>query len=227
MLIEETLRGGYLGLYGEVVTEDVYKLKGIKFTPTIFIDCGANIGVTSRFARQLFPECLIIAIEPHKENCDLFKYFTKDKSIILIEKAIANGMVWHGLTAANGSGETYLNPGVGFIQDGMETDVTLEESSVSTIRLSEIIDKYVKPEDKVIIKLDIEGNEHIIFFDEVEMNALRRADYIGAEVHFYARTGGEWQEVQDRTHEALRSLETTHECRLVDRVNFYATKKQA
>lgn len=224
MKLEDTLKGGYLGLFGEVVTMDIYKIKKIKFTPTCILDVGSNVGVFSRFARQLFPHCKIIAIEPNKENCDIFKQYTIDGNTILIEKAIGNGKVWHGLTAANGSGETYLTEGVGFPESGMAKDDRMESSNVETITLSEIVNTYVKPEDKLLIKLDIEGNEHTILFDEKEMDALRRAAYICAEIHFYALTGLEWQEVQDRTHEALKSLETTHNCEL-DNVNFWATKK--
>lgn len=224
MLIEETLRGGYLGLYGEVVTNDIYKLKEINFSPSVIIDIGANIGVFSRYARSLFPEAKIIAIEPNKENCNLFKYFTKDKSIILIEKAIGNGSVWHGLTAKNGSGETYLSAGIGYKEINMDLDSSLEKSDVKTITLTEIVNAYIKDGEPFILKIDCEGNEHTILFDETEMQTLRKATYICAEIHFYAHTGREWQEVQDRTHEALRSLETTHYCEL-DNVNFWATKK--
>lgn len=223
MLIEETLRGGYLGLYGEVVQEDIYKLKEINFIPSTIIDIGANIGVFSRYARSLFPAAKIIAIEPNKENCDLFKYFTKDKSIILIEKAIGNGKVWHGLTAANGSGETYLSAGIGFKETNMNLDSSMEKSDIQTITLTEIVNTYIKEDELFILKIDCEGNEHTILFDETEIQTLRKATYICAEIHFYAHTGAEWQEVQDRTHEALKSLESTHKCEL-DNVNFWATK---
>lgn len=222
--IYESLNGGYAGLEGEVITNDIYKLREVKFTPTVFIDLGCNVGCTTRFARELFPKCFIIAVEPNPSNIEVFKQFTKDDNLLLIEKAIGTGKVRHGLTAANGSGETYLSSGVGFPADGLATDDRMEDSDIETITLSEIVNKYVYPNDKLIIKLDIEGNEHVILFDETEMKALRRADYICAEIHFYARTGAEWQEVQDRTNEVLMSLETTHYCRLSNK-DFWATKK--
>lgn len=221
--LNESLNGQYDGLYGEVVTNDIYKLKELKFTPTVFIDLGANVGVTSRFAKELFPKCFIISVEPNPSNIEIFKQFTQDDKILLIEKAIGTGKVRHGLTAANGSGETYLSSGIGFPEKGLQQDDRMEDSNIETIRLSDIIAKYVYPDDKLVIKMDIEGQEHVILFDVVEMSALRRADYICAEIHRYALTGLEWQEVQDKTYAALDSLKTTHITEL-DNVDFWATK---
>lgn len=224
MLIEETLRGGYGGLYGEVVTEDCYKLKGIDFIPTCIIDIGANIGVFSRYARTLFHSALIVAIEPHKENCDLFKYFTKDDRIVLIEKAIGDGKVFHGLTAANGSGETYLSHGTGFPEEEMAANESMELCDVKTITVYEIADKYVTKDDKVVIKIDCEGSEHSIFSDKRSMDVLRKADYVAIELHYYALTAQVWQQSKDEAVKALKSLEETHIC-ITNHVNFYARKK--
>lgn len=223
MKIQDVWNGAAGGLIGEVVEWDIYKFKELDFIPDVCIDLGANIGVASRYVRELFPYCKIISVEPNKENCEIFRQFTNDENITLIEKAIGNGNVWHGLTASNGSGETYFTNGVGYPESEMSKNHSMELSKVETISLSSLVETYVNPTDKLIIKLDIEGNEHVILFDEKEMNALRRADYIAGEIHFYAINGLYWQEVQDKTRVALKSLETTHDCEL-DNVNFWAKK---
>lgn len=223
--IEDSLNGGYGGLYSEVVVEDTYKLKQLNFIPTVIFDVGANIGIFSRYARSLFPEALIVSIEPNPSNIEVFKQFTNDSNLILIEKAIGNGKVWHGLTARNGSGETYLSAGVGFVESEMNEIETLEDSGIETIKLSEIINQYVKEGYNFIVKLDIEGNEHVLFFDEIELSALKKADYLCAEIHKYSLTARDWQEVQDKTDEVLQSFSTTHNIE-IDGVHFFAAKIQ-
>lgn len=224
MRIQDVWNGQAGGLIGEVIINDCYKLKELNFTPSCIVDLGSNIGIFAQFARELFSDALIICVEPDKENIKIFNQFNDDRNLILIEKAIGNGKVWHGLTAANGSGETYLCSGVGFPEKKMIKSSVLESSSVDTIRLSEIVETYVKPNDKLLIKLDIEGNEHVILFDEEEMDALRKADYICAEIHRYALTSKEWQGVHDKTEVALNSISDTHEIE-IDGVHFWATKR--
>lgn len=245
--IEDALNGKYSGLYGEIIGRDTYRLRnlpdvvsindpkevhdkghkrGFDFIPDIFIDCGANIGVTSRYVRSLFPKCIIISIEPNPSNISVFKQFTKDDKIILIEKAIGKGTIFHGLTASNGSGETYLSGNVlGYSESEMINTPTLEVCDVETIRLSEIFKQYVKKGDKVIIKIDIEGSENSIWEDGESMECLRTADYICAEIHRYSLTHRDWQEVQDKTDEVLQSFSDTHDL-IFEHVNFYATKKK-
>lgn len=225
--LEDTLNGGFGGLYGEVVTCDTYKLKELDFVPRTFIDCGANIGITLRFARQLFPDCLIIAVEPHPQNIEILKFFTNDNNLILIEKAIGNGKVYRGLTAANGSGETYLSgDSLGYPEKDMVGEESLVATNVETITIAELIKTYVKKGDKFIVKIDIEGSENTIWTDEESMRLLRTADYVCAEVHFYSITGGKVrEEMLDVTEKALKSFETTHDC-LLEGVHFWAKLKK-
>lgn len=228
MILEETLNGGFNGLFGEVVTEDTYKIKELQFVPDVAIDMGANVGVFTRYIRSLFPDCLIIAIEPDEENFKWLKYFTYgNEKIIFINKAIGEGKVFHGTTAANGSGEVYLNSGLGYPEgkmiDAVENKLGMEESSVETIMLDEIYNTYLKEGNKFIVKCDIEGNEHKVLDHLPSMEVLHKADYIAMEVHFYAMTGEEIDDVNYYIRKHLKSLRTTHSCWL-EGVHFWATK---
>lgn len=226
MRLEETLRGGYGGLFHEVTIDDTYKLKELDFVPSIFWDAGGNIGITARYARTLFPDCLIVSVEPHKENCDVYTYFTKDANTILINKAIGMGNVWHGLTAANGSGETYLSEGLGYSKEAMDIrdGDGIERALVGTIMPDELIAAYYKEGAKTAFKCDIEGAENIIWDHKPSMDALKKMDYLCFEVHWYGIDAIEWQHVQKRTKKALKEFEKTHTCQL-DGVHFYARKK--
>lgn len=223
--IEDTLKGGYAGLVGEVVTEDCYRLRQLEFIPDIILDLGGNIGVFARYARELFPKSLIVSVEPHPENQQVFQKFTNDKKIILIKKAIGTGIIWHDSGAANGSGEVYLSSGVGYPEKEMDKiPGKLDRFNTETIMLSDLIETFINRGKKSLVKIDIEGNEHIIFMHRKSMELLKNIDYICMEVHWYALTGDLIQDVRDMTHRALGSLMETHNCELKG-VHFWATKK--
>lgn len=224
--LEETLNGGFNGLYAEVVTEDTYKLKSLDFIPDIIFDIGSNVGVFARYARSLFPNALIICVEPNEGNFIHLKKFTNDDNIIFINKALGQGKIHHATTAANGSGEVYMSEGLGYPTDEIHTADNLEPSTIETIMLDELfmIDNRFKPNMKSLLKLDCEGAENVIWQHKPSMKVLKEIDYFCAELHFYALHGGDiYDEVQTVTRKALKSLEKTHQCEL-NHVHFYATK---
>lgn len=217
---------GYGGLYGEVATFDCYRLRSITWQPDVILDLGANIGVFARHARTLFPKALIVSVEPNPENIIHFKKFTNDSNTILIEKAIGIGDMWHCKGAINGAHECYLSAGLGYVKEQMieQEGVSLDKSTVEMIMPDEIIRKYVKPGQRAIIKIDIEGGENAIFIHEASMKAIQKIDYIAMEIHFYALTGVLMPEVRDKTMDFIGRLSKTHITEL-DNVAFWAIKK--
>jgi len=227
--LEDTLGGEYSGLYGEVVTEDTYRLRQLKFQPDLIFDIGANVGIFTRYARELFPKAKIVAVEPNPENCIHFRKFTQLSNIFLMEYALGSGgIVYHGTTARNGSGETYLSAGLGYPADSMEVAVEtqqgLEHARVPALTLAEIVEPHWARASRRLLKIDCEGAENTIWGDGASMDILRAADYVTMEVHDYALTGAEHPKVVAATLKALGSLEKTHNCQR-DGVHFWATKK--
>jgi len=246
MVLEHSLglNGEYSGLYGEVVDSDIYYLRDVKdivsindpnyvhvhgharafgFIPDTILDLGANVGIFSRYARSLFPDALIIAVEPNGWNCSVFKEFTQDDRIILIEKAIGAGQMYYG-KGANGAMEVYLSEGLGFNElafQRLNEAGTVVKSNIDSIMLTDL-KKYCN--GKVILKLDIEGNETIIFNDKPSMDLIKTFDYICIELHFFAYSGQELDTVKAKTESVLNELKETHNTRL-DNIYFYATKK--
>jgi FkbM family methyltransferase len=215
---------GYRGLYGEVVTEDIYHIRSLAWQPDVVIDLGANIGVFTRYAAELFPSAKIVAVEPHPENFEHLRKFTPDEPrITLINAAISRGKVWRHLGAANGSGESYVSVQPGFRIEHM-VSTKVEPASVRTIMPDVLIDKWVLPGQRSILKMDIEGGEAAVFDHLPSMEALKRIDYIAAEVHFYAAVAELADEARDAHLRAFESLEATHDCTL-NHVHFYATKR--
>ncbi len=224
--MKDLLNGGYNGLVGEVVTEDVYRLKTLDFMPEIFLDFGGNIGVVARYARTLFPKAKIVSVEPNKDNCEVFRKYTNDDNTILIEKAFGMGDLWRCNNPPNGAHEVYLSEGLGYPKEDLISmrGGRVDKSNVQTVMPDEIINTYLKDGMKSILKVDIEGGENIIWGHEPSMEAMRKADYICMEIHQYSLTDKGFSEVRQKTFEALASFIPTHKCEWVG-VNFYAYKR--
>lgn len=241
MILEESLKGGYNGLYGEVVTGDVYHLRdvadvvsindptfihekghprGFNFIPDVILDLGANVGIFSRYARTLFPNALIISVEPDASNCEVFRSFTNDPKIILLQKAVGKGKIFRCGVPINGAMEVYVSEGPGYSARDLKS---YSATDIDSLMLTDL-KKYIAHGNKVLLKLDIEGNETVIFSDKSSMDLLRTFDYIAIELHYYASDGVKRDKVINQTAEVLESLNVTHNIRY-DHIYFYATKK--
>jgi len=211
MLLEQSLNGGYKGLYGEVVTYDSYKLRTLNFIPDLIIDIGANVGVFSRFARELFPNAKIVAVEPHPENIEVLTEYAPD-NITIIPAALGKGQLWHNKGAVNGAHESYVCTGLGFNDNEMSDANSTEKSDIKTIMLQDLITiDYYYSDIKILMKIDCEGGENVIWDDENSMSILKRMDYIAMETHFYALHGGPlYDEMKQKTLAGIESLKVTH-----------------
>jgi FkbM family methyltransferase len=234
------LEGNFHALYGEVVDYDIYHVRdvpnivscndpnyvhwhghaGIGFVPDTVLDLGANIGIFTRYARELWPNALIVSVEPDAGNQSVFEEFTKDERIILLKAGIGIGQMYRCEGAVNGAHESYLSLGLGYNQLAFDSG-TMSTVPVKSIMLTDL-KKYCK--GKVLLKLDIEGNETVIFNDKPSMDLMKTFDYIAMELHYFANDGAQLEGVKAKTAEALESLKETHNTRF-DHIYFYATKK--
>lgn len=224
MNIEELWDGAYKGLYGEVVTEDIYRIRQLKFIPDVIFDLGANVGTFSRFARELFPESTIIAVEPDDQNIEYFHRFNESLvySIIIYQGAIGSGEIFRCNGAVNGAHEVYASKGLGF--EHLEESDLINEANVQPIILEKFCKNWIRENEKYMLKIDIEGAETHIFEHEPSMEVLRNADYIAMELHYHALDGDQLEKVKEFTLNKLDSLKETHYTEHVHPM-FYATKK--
>lgn len=244
--LEQLLKGAYGGLYGEVVTEDTYRLRDLEdivsindptfvhraghkryfdFEPDVIFDIGANIGIFTRYARSLFPNALIVSVEPHPENTEYFSAFTQpDEKLIFYRMALGRGQIWHNRGAVNGSGESYVSTGLGFAEEEMKEAANSDKSSIQAIMLSELVFRHLKDGMKSILKLDCEGGENIIWTHQPSMDYLKKIDYITGELHFYSNSTIGYDEMKSKTMEGVRELSLTHDIKL-DLPHFWAIKK--
>lgn len=197
------------------------------FEPTLIFDLGANVGIFSRYCRKLFPSARIIAVEPNEWNCEEFR---KDmpKNTRLIQAAIGTGSAIYHVNNqyANSTGHCYLSVGLGYKTEQIEECIKngeMEIAHVKSIRLSDL-KTYWMEGDKVIVKMDIEGAENSVFSDAESLDFLKRVDYITAEVHCFAHTHEQVNEVREVIESVYKSFDETHICRRYG-VFFHATKK--
>lgn len=233
---------------GEVEDSDVYRMRfranivsindptyihehgherHFNFDPTLIFDLGANVGTFSRYCRKLFPDARIVAVEPNEWNCDEFRKYMPVNTT-LIQAAIGTGAkVYHvNNEYANSTGHCYLSAGLGYKSEQMEECVKtglMSEVKINSIRLADL-KKYIHPNDKIVIKMDIEGSENFVFGDPESLELLKQADYIAAEIHFFGHTHDQVDEVRYVIESAFKSFEETHVCRRYG-IFFHATKK--
>lgn len=227
---------GYSGVYNEVYNGDCYKIKTLPFKPDVIFDFGANVGCFTRLCHETFPDAKIIAVEPDGVNYDCLTRFNHNKNTVYINKAIGEGKMWKILTAESGTGEMYLNSGEWFPETDMierEKYGGLQERvSLECVMPDELINQYTNTGDKYLVKIDIEGNEHIIFSHEKSMDAIRGADYICMEIHLFTLGDIKYDKVKDEALKMFKTFEETHDC-IIDggteekrHFDFWATKKQ-
>jgi FkbM family methyltransferase len=220
-MIQELWNGDYKGLYGEVVTGDIYKIRQLKFTPDVIFDLGANVGTFSVFARELFPDAIIIAVEPNEQNIKYFNEYNDPvkNNINLLECAIGKGQVYRDTKAINGSHEVYVSDFLGYEKANEAED--LKENEVKTIMLSDICHLSDK---KYMIKIDIEGAETALFMDEPSLRIIKNADYVAIELHYFALTHEKVLEVKKVTDYFMEAMKETHDT-VYEHPIFYATKR--
>ncbi|ENX56505.1 MULTISPECIES: FkbM family methyltransferase [Acinetobacter] len=184
-------------VYKQIFVDDEYKFDVI-IEPKVIVDAGANIGLTSIYFSEKFPNTTIIALEPERNNFNLLCENIKNyPNIIPLEAAL-----WDKNTRIN-----LCNAGLGdwgFMTEDLnhESKNMKIEHDVQAFTVNDILSKYNL--DKIdILKIDIEGAEKEVFFDTSTW--INQVDALIVELHdrikegcsrsFYSNTDGfltEW-----------------------------------
>lgn len=150
-------------------------------SPKLIIDAGANVGYSSLVFRMHYPSATIVAIEPDKTNCALFrKNCGAYSQIHLLE-----GAVWprsQSLAITNPEAHPWA------YQVGATTS-NHDGDAVRGYTIPEIIDTQAGGGGRVdLLKLDIEGAECALFREGAE-EWLPRVDVILVELHDHCVPG--------------------------------------
>ena len=133
----------------EIFIEEVYKQR-LPPNPYI-IDCGANIGLSVIYLKQMFPDATIIAFEPDEENFNLLQ--TNIKSFNYENVQAHKEAVWIENTTLQFASE-------GSMSSRILTEVSGRTVLVKAIRLKDYLNRPVD-----FLKIDIEGAEFQVIMD--------------------------------------------------------------
>lgn len=139
--------------YNEIFKNEIYRFLSKNKSPYI-IDCGANIGLSVIYYKQLFPTAQIIAFEADK---NIFRVLSNNiQSLALKDVTLYNFAVWNEETTLDFFSEG-ADGGRIISSDGNKKN----RIKVPTIRLS----NFLKEKKVDFLKIDIEGAETTVLKD--------------------------------------------------------------
>jgi len=134
--------------FDEIFIQELYK---IELEPNCYIiDCGANIGLSVIYLKQLLPTATILAFEPDDQN---FSLLSRNVSSFRFDNVeLKNEAVW------------IENTTIGFTNEGsMSSKLDQNDTASKKIKASRLKDFLTKKVD--FLKIDIEGAEYQVVKD--------------------------------------------------------------
>lgn len=157
----------FLYSVGEIFKDEVYRFNAKSNTPRI-IDAGANIGLSVRYFKRLYPNATVIAYEPDTAVFEILRTNTAHLDGIDLRQAAA----WIEDTELSFFSDTRLAGSLGMDYWG--------DSKVIKVKAERLRDELAKaPVD--FLKIDIEGAENQVLFDIEDQ--LDRVDNLFFEYH--------------------------------------------
>ena len=163
----------------EIFIDEEYNFK-IPFTPKVIIDGGANIGLSTLFFKNKFPNSRIICIEPDIKNFEMLSKNVGHFSDV----TLINGALWHSKSMVSVS-DKYNMGEWGMVTE--ETNGAGSKDSVQTITIDELFEQ--NNFDHIdILKLDIETAEKELFSRNFS-NWLPKTKIVVIELHDWILKG--------------------------------------
>mgnify|MGYP002755117032 FL=1 len=142
-------------VFMQVFIQSSYNIN-LNFTPSVIIDCGANIGLTSIYLSHKYPEAKIIAVEPEESNYQMLLRNTHNYPMITcLKSGIWNKSCYLEIIDNHASNWSFMVK---------ETD---QKEGIVAISIQEIVKKY-NLQSIDILKIDIEGSEKEVFGSDLE-----------------------------------------------------------
>ena len=163
----------------EILEGGKYALPIEDFQPKVIIDCGANIGYSTLYYANTYPDAQIYAIEPEKFNFKFLRYNTLFYDNIHLTKAA----VW-GKEASVRLEETELGAS-GYMADETSAD---DPNAIKTTTLGKLI--YENGINEIdLLKIDVEGAEKEIFGAEGVDDWLGKVKVLSLVIHDELKSG--------------------------------------
>ncbi|MDR2835048.1 MAG: FkbM family methyltransferase [Bacteroidales bacterium] len=142
-------------VFEQVISGNCYNLEKIMRKkielPAVVVDCGANVGLSSVFFANKYPNAQIIAVEPEENNYRHCLKNTRDyPQISCLQKGIWDKSCF--LKIKNSKANSW----------GFQVLESVAETNISAMSITDLANQYnLKQID--ILKIDIEGSEKQIF----------------------------------------------------------------
>ncbi|MBQ6975152.1 MAG: FkbM family methyltransferase [Selenomonadaceae bacterium] len=167
----------------EILEEGKYVLPIEDFQPKVIIDCGSNIGYSTLYFANTYPDAQIYAIEPEKINFKFLRYNT----IFYDNIQLINSAVWGKETSVRLE-ETELG------ERGYMTDETSDDdpNGIKTTTLGNLIyDNGINEID--LLKIDVVGAEKEIFGAEGVDDWLSKVKVLSLVIHDELKSGASFE----------------------------------
>ena len=164
----------------------------------LVIVCGANTGLSAIFFVLLFPQAVVVALEPSEDNLEMLR-----RNVGLYESIIPiHAGVWDK--------KTYLriaNPAAEpFAYQTVECDPA-DRDALATLTIDDLLERFPDGEP-LLIKIDVEGSERALF--RTNTSWMKRMPLLIIELH-------DWLLPQRKTSAAFLSLLASMQCDFVVR----------
>jgi FkbM family methyltransferase len=146
------------------------------FVPGVIVDAGANVGAWARMASGVFPSAALHLIEPQPACAPHLEAVRRGRPSVQIHMTAVTrpGRDRVRMTdAAGASGARVLGPGASVINECVVPAATLDDLIVDRLHA----------DDRVLLKLDLEGHELEALAGAHRL--LRAADVVISEVQFF------------------------------------------
>ena len=140
----------FIWQFKEIFVDGIYEFKSNSQQPVVF-DCGANVGTSCLYFKQLFPNAKIKAFEADPMIANILKSNLPKNNINNVE--VINKAVW-----IDNNGIEFGSEGA----DGGSINANNNKIKIESTRLKSFLDK----EEKIdLLKIDIEGAEYQVLKD--------------------------------------------------------------
>jgi FkbM family methyltransferase len=154
----------------EILLDEEYKCD-LASEPKVIVDAGANIGCTSVYYANRYPDALIIAIEPEQSNYEML---------------LRNSAPYQNIKPVKAALWWYSGGRMGIKEDGCHAGFAFEPQKTGdtkTVSIGSLLKEY-RLETIDILKMDIEGAERQVlenshqWIDRIGLIAIGLHDYI-------------------------------------------------
>ena len=187
-------------IFKDVVVQDSYLIRDLPKDIDFIVDIGANIGVFSTYARYLFPEARIVAIEPDKDNYLNLTNNLKDLYVSCRNMAYGDGR------------DLFLKDNGGGVQTFENESVNSDSYMVKSFSLKDIFEtNNLETNKNYVIKLDCEGGERFLLNNN-DNDIIRNCQHFCMEIHFPNRTFEQFSKFPsfERYNNWVKSFSDTH-----------------